>query len=273
MVAALPSGATTLEAALESVRRTPSGGYELQFSDSSAPVAADFVVLALPFTALQDVDLDDAGLSDRKRAAIEQLGMGTNSKVLLQLDRSYRSLDRWSSFLRRSDDPRFATWESSDTDRDASRYSLITCYSGGRAGTSHPADRAHGVARPEVGRSVLAALDEMVPGVAAAQVGDVWLDQWADDPWVRGSYAAFLPGHTTSFWGTTGQAEGRIHFAGEHTSVYSQGYLNGGVESGGRVAAELLGALDRELPSGLTTALREQTTYEPTYPWGGRRSS
>ena len=34
---------------------------------------------------------------------------------------------------------------------------------------------------------------------------------------------------------------GRLHFAGEHTSVDFLGYMNGAVESGERVADEILG--------------------------------
>jgi monoamine oxidase len=34
-----------------------------------------------------------------------------------------------------------------------------------------------------------------------------------------------------------------VHFAGEHTSVDFQGYMEGAVESGERAAAEVLGAL------------------------------
>jgi monoamine oxidase len=35
---------------------------------------------------------------------------------------------------------------------------------------------------------------------------------------------------------------GGCHFAGEHTSTDSQGYLNGAVESGERAAAEIVAA-------------------------------
>ena len=62
-------------------------------------------------------------------------------------------------------------------------------------------------------------------------------------------------------------AEGGLHFAGEHTSMFSQGYLNGGVESGGRAAAEVLDALGVEYPAGLADAIRHQRQYEPIYPW------
>jgi monoamine oxidase len=83
-------------------------------------------------------------------------------------------------------------------------------------------------------------LDRWMPGSAEAYGGDAWLDSWVDDPWVRGSYAAFLPGQWTAYFGYLGRPAGNVHFAGEHTSTYSQGYLNGGVESGLRAAREVL---------------------------------
>ena len=60
---------------------------------------------------------------------------------------------------------------------------------------------------------------------------------------MRGSYAGFGPGQYTDFWGFLGLREGPVHFAGEHTSTFSQGYLNGGVESGERAAREVMNAL------------------------------
>ena len=44
----------------------------------------------------------------------------------------------------------------------------------------------------------------------------------------------------TGFWGL---GEGNALFAGEHTSTHSQGYLNGGVESGERAARQVLNTL------------------------------
>jgi monoamine oxidase len=267
MTDTLPPGSVTLESALESVRRLPSGGYELVFDSSTAPVVADYVVLATPFTTLRDVDVVDAGLSDAKMAAIENLGMGTNSKVLLQFDQPLRDFGNWSSYLQRADRPQFSTWESGSTDSSNTQYSLLTIFAGGRDGATYPTDTAHGVAPAAVSEQTLAALDEMLPGIADARTGDVWLDYWTKDPWVRGSYAAFLPGNMTSYLGLMGRPEGRVHFAGEHTSIYSQGYLNGGAESGSRVAAEILDDLDTPYPEGLDSALREQRRYEPVYPW------
>ena len=62
---------------------------------------------------------------------------------------------------------------------------------------------------------------------------------WGLDPWQRGSFALHAPGQI-GFLDVLAKAEGRIHFAGEHTSIDAQGYLNGAVESGERASKEIL---------------------------------
>ena len=268
LAATLPSGSVTLESALSEVHRVSDGSYELTFdSSSTTPVTADFVVFALPFTTLRDVDLADSGFSDTKLAAIDELGMGTNSKVLVQFEQPIEAFNDWNGYAQRADSPQFGLWQSGTTDSGSEDYALLTLFAGGHDGASYPTDEPHGVAPDAVKQQTLDALDEMLPGIAATQTGDVWLDFWTKDPWVHGSYAAFLPGNMTSFLGLAGKPEGRAHFAGEHTSVYSQGYLNGGAESGSRVAAEILDRLDTPYPKGLKTALDEQKNYEPVFPW------
>jgi monoamine oxidase len=56
----------------------------------------------------------------------------------------------------------------------------------------------------------------------------------------------------TRFWKGIGKTDGGVYFAGEHTSTYSQGFLNGGVESGDRVAIELMKRLGITPPRHLT---------------------
>jgi monoamine oxidase len=90
-----------------------------------------------------------------------------------------------------------------------------------------------------------------VPGSLGHFNGRAWADLWPHDPWTRGSYAAFGPGQYTRFWQGTARAEDGIHFAGEATSTYSQGFLNGGVESGDRTAIEVMRKLRIPVPPGL----------------------
>jgi len=62
---------------------------------------------------------------------------------------------------------------------------------------------------------------------------------WDDDEWARGASAFYKAGQFSSLWPHVARAEGRIHFAGEHTSVWIDGWMQGALESGNRVAHEV----------------------------------
>jgi monoamine oxidase len=62
---------------------------------------------------------------------------------------------------------------------------------------------------------------------------------WEDDPWSRGAYAVFDPSFDPRLRAWLARPAGRLVFAGEHTSLTSQGYMNGAIESGRRAAAEI----------------------------------
>ncbi len=237
LAAALDEGAIRFGAPLEAIRRRGDGTYDLQFG-GAGEVVADRVVLCLPFTTLRRVDLDRARLSAKRRQSIEQLGMGTNAKNHFQLNTRPYQIGKWSGGITMDEPFRQASWES--TEGQAGPTSVITIWRGGESGASYPTDIAHQWAPPAIIDANLAAFERSVPGLTAAYNGRSWLDSWVDDPWVRGSYAGFLPGQYTQYWSYLGQAEDGVHFAGEHTSTHSQGYLNGGVESGERVAREVL---------------------------------
>jgi monoamine oxidase len=61
---------------------------------------------------------------------------------------------------------------------------------------------------------------------------------WQLDPYSLGAYSLFLPGQITSWLPEIRRPEGRIHFAGEHTSIYSAS-MEGAIESGIRAAKEI----------------------------------
>ena len=57
------------------------------------------------------------------------------------------------------------------------------------------------------------------------------------------NFSYWKAGQYTKFSGAESEASGTCHFAGEHTSQDFQGYLQGGVETGERAAAEILSDL------------------------------
>ena len=77
-------------------------------------------------------------------------------------------------------------------------------------------------------------------GMAGADVQAVRAATWEDDPWSRGGYAYLDPGFDPALRPCLARRAGRLVFAGEHTSVRWQGYMNGAVESGVRAARELI---------------------------------
>ncbi len=229
----LAPGSVRLAHPLQRLRRQGSG-YALRFAGRREEVAADLVVLCLPFTALRRVDLDGAGLGHRRRQCIEQLGMGTNAKLLLQFRGKLGSYDRFDGEYV---DEQVDTWDSSLGERG--RFGLLTVYSGGRYGASYPGPVVHGPAPRRVVKDALACVSRAVPGLAAGFDGHAQLDRWAADPWVHGSYAAYEPGQYTRFWGFAGVPEGGVHFGGEHTATEAQGFMEGAVRSGERCAREV----------------------------------
>ena len=72
----------------------------------------------------------------------------------------------------------------------------------------------------------------------------LYLDHcWADEEFSRGCYAGVMP---TGAWTSLGKAlrepVGRIHWAGTETSDIWNGYIDGAIRSGERVAKEVLAA-------------------------------
>lgn len=238
----LPRGTVQLGAPLRALHARADGSFGLRFVGIGREVHADHVVLCTPLTTLREVDLDHAGLSSRKRACIDELGMGNNAKLLLQFERRPAAYGNWNGYLV-SDSPYYLTWESSLA--QGGRPGLLTVYFGGRSGGAVlESDRAHRPAPPRTVDRILRTLGRggqaRLPGMRGDFNGRAWLDHWAADPWARGSYAAFLPGQFTRYYGFVGRREGRIHFGGEHTATNNQGFLEGAVKSGERCAREVL---------------------------------
>jgi monoamine oxidase len=198
-------------------------------------VTADKVVLALPFSILRSsVDFSGAGFKPLKQTAIRELGMGTNAKLHVQFsDRHWEGLGcNGETFADRGYQN---TWDESRA--QGGRSGILVNYTGGSVGASFgsgsPASRA---------RQFLAQLEPVLPGITAKWNGRATVDFWLSNPWTKGSYSFWKVGQYTRLAGVEREPEGNVHFAGEHTSVDFQGYLNGAVETGQRAARELLSA-------------------------------
>ena len=221
--------------ALSGLRRNSDGSYGLSFRNGNHPelVTADRVVLALPFSILRTLDYSQAGFRDLKVTAIREQGMGANAKLHLQFrTRHWRALGNNGDTY--ADTGYQNTWEV--TRAQAGVSGILVNYTGGNAA------RAAGTTPPA---TVLSRIEPVLPGLSAQWNGKWQLEDWPSYPLTRGSYSFWKVGQYTRFVGVEREMEGNCHFCGEHTSLDSQGYLNGAVESGERAAAEVAAALGR----------------------------
>jgi len=238
LAAGIPAAAVETGAELVALRRRPSGACVCTFArrgGSHFEATGDRVVLALPFTMLRRVDLSGAGLSARKLDAIRHLPMGTNAKLHVQFrDRYWYDLGADGTTY--ADTGYESSWEV--TTAEPGRPGILVQYTGGRLGL-FPGHAAHAPAPPVLVERFLRRLDPVLPGGARRWNGRAWLDHWTAHPWTHGSYSYWGPGHYTRFAGYEGVPERTIHFAGEHTSLNFQGYMEGAVRSGRRAAREI----------------------------------
>jgi len=86
-------------------------------------------------------------------------------------------------------------------------------------------------------RAVTADMAKLFPAIAD-QYESGTSKCWDEDEWSRGAYAWFRPGQMTRFLPTLGKPEGRIHFAGDHTSP-TPGWMEGALHSAERVVKEV----------------------------------
>jgi monoamine oxidase len=83
------------------------------------------------------------------------------------------------------------------------------------------------------------AIAQFLPGLSEREVVATYAKVWHDDPWQRGAIAFLQPNQFEWLWPAARRVEGRVHFAGEHTSVFL-GWQNGALESAERVVREIV---------------------------------
>jgi monoamine oxidase len=234
-LAAKLSSQITTNTPLTAIKLNNDGTYTLTFANglSSFTRVADRVVLALPFSLLRGVDFSKAGFNQYKTWAINELGMGTNSKVHVQFkSRFWR--DEGCTGETYSDRGYQNTWEVSRAQPGNS--GLLVWYTGGNPGVAVGSDTV----QSQVQKNFLPWIEPVLPGATKQWNKKATRDYWTGYQWTKGSYSYWRVGQYTRFSGAEKEASGNCHFCGEHTSQDFQGYLQGAVETGQRAASELL---------------------------------
>lgn len=210
--------------------------------------AFDAVVLALPFTALRDVDIRGLELPAWKLDAIRNLVYGDNAKLLVGFDgRPWQTLGGDGQSYANGLPHLQGTWETNASGATATR-AVLTDYTGGRLGKNlNPQNPALEADR------FLSDLDSVFAGASARASrdargrprADLW--HWPSLPLWQGSYTCNHPGYFTTIAGNEGKPVGNVYFAGEHTNSFYvwQGFMEGAAVSGLDAANQILADLKR----------------------------
>jgi monoamine oxidase len=245
MARQLPEGTVRPGHRLVAIRENSDGSYTLTFDvgGRSRDVIADYVVLALPFTLLRDVDLRRAGFTATKRHVIDTFGMGSNAKIHIEVAEKTWARQGFNGVAYTDHDSFDVCWDDSVPLGPGGAPALLLAFPGATAGRSTLTGEAHGPAPAGDVDWFLDRVDRIFAGTRAAFTGAAYEDHWVRDPWVKGAYSFYKVGQYATFGSIAAAAQGRVHFAGEHTSINNQGFLDGAVETGARAAREIVAQL------------------------------
>lgn len=151
------------------------------------------------------------------------------TRVYLQVGRRFWRDDGLSGFGR-TDEP-MEIWDA--TYGQTGRRGVMLSYLRGSA-----ARRVEAMAGPDRIRFGLRAIESAYPEIREAYQGGASM-AWGEERWSRGAYAFSRPGDLTEHYRHVLSPEGRVHFAGEHASVWP-GWIQGAVHSGLRAAREVV---------------------------------
>lgn len=232
---------------LQAIAKRSDGSFLLSFNNSRT-VVADLVLLALPFAVLRGLSFGAAGFDAMKTRAINELGCGINGKSELQFsNRFWNNTGPWgkSSGECYSDTGFQATWES--TRGQPGIGGILVNYKGGSGARAMSVKHSYGDATsPGVqtdAKTFLAQLEPLFPGATAQWNGRCAGAMPHLNPWFKCSYSYWKVGQYQAFGGYERVRQGNVFFAGEHTSLDFQGYMEGAASEGVRAGNEILAAL------------------------------
>ncbi len=204
-------------------------GVEVTCMDASR-YKADFLVSAIPLTALKAVNFTPA-LSPEKAAAAAQIGYYQTTKFYLQPTAPFWDDDGYEPTMW-TDSPIERVFAAQDADKNV--HTLLVWING------QGGQRMDKLGEAGSKQLVLDTMARLRPA-SKGKLEVVGYHSWGNTPYISGCGASFSAGQVQSFGKTILAPEGRIHFAGEHTRQFEHG-MESAMASGERVSIEILSA-------------------------------
>jgi monoamine oxidase len=203
----------------------------VKVANKQESIRADRVICTIPFSVLQNIDISPS-LSSFKKEIITGLNYTPTTRVFMEVkQRFWESNGENGSAMTDLPIGQVQTHPMIKTGREGTRAILE---SHARGQDALQLDRMSNTNRLKF---ALEQMNKVHPNISNFYEGGI-SKSWQLDPYSLGAYSLFLPGQITSWLPEIVRPEGRIHFAGEHTSIYSAS-MEGAVESGARAAKEI----------------------------------
>jgi monoamine oxidase len=224
----------------DAVRLSSPVGEIVQTADGAEVVAGGTtirsrrVAVAIPPALAARIRYSPA-LSPLRDQLTQKMPMGYVIKCMAMYPEPFWREEGLSGFAVDLADPVGVIFDNSPPDAG---YGVLLCFVEGRHG------RILGELPAEGRKAVVIAALERFFGPRAADPIDYVDQNWAAEEWTRGCYGAHLaPGAWTQFGKALRRPCGMIHWAGTETSDVWNGYMEGAIRSGKRVAREIFDAL------------------------------
>ena len=194
-------------------------------------MTADYLVCAIPFSILRHMNVTP-GFSPQKQKAIEELQYTSVARAHIQV-RTRFWLEQGLTGSASTDLPVMGVYDAAS--HLPGKRGILESYMNGPQGRKVM----------ELGREsrldyTVEQMQTLYPDIRKYVEGGT-VKCWDEDEWSRGAYAWFKPGQMTTIYPHVARPAGRIHFAGEHASSLP-GWMQGALESGNRVAKEIIDA-------------------------------
>jgi monoamine oxidase len=226
------SGRIRFGARMTAVDQTPDAVIvHYQTAAGRRQALGDYAVITAPFPVLRHVEFLKP-LSRPKQRAIRQLHYDASAKILFQCRRRFWEDDDGIFGGGTITDLPVRNVYYPDHGRETGRGVVLASYTWSedaqRWGSLAPADRI---------AQALENLAQIHPQITLEfEVGASQM--WHDDEFAGGAFALFDPGQQTLLHDHIVAPEGRLYFAGEHTSL-AHAWIQGAIESGLRVAQDI----------------------------------
>ncbi|MCG8412895.1 MAG: FAD-dependent oxidoreductase, partial [Pseudomonadales bacterium] len=207
-------------------------------SEKQHCIEADQVIVTVPLTVLSNIEFSP-GLSAPKQNAIANCQYASVTRGFAEVSERFWEAADVSGFAV-TDHP-FEMFNSSFAQHSDS--GLLIGYF--HEQLAREIDRNLSSGGEEFGLSLMA---EVFPELNQFVTGSA-VYSWDADPWARGAVALWHPGDFKTIYPALATAEGRLHFAGEHTSPWHS-WIQGAIHSGIRAAMEVNEAADQSGSAG-----------------------